>query len=276
MTSSTSGIKHIPSLLARQTLLDKELTAPVANRPQIRLLPWLQVIKVGGRAIMDRGAAAILPLVEELRRAMPEHRMLILTGAGIRARHLYGVGLGLGLPFGSLAPLAASEAGQNGHMLAALLANRASPTWSTPPSRTSWPSTWPPCGPWSGAPLRRTTTTSSRRPSAASRCTGRTPVPSSWLTPSARRSSPSSRTWTGSTPATRTTPAPSRPSSSGRPPSPNRPSAAAPPFDATLLEVMATAKHLEHVQVVNGLVPGRLIAALRGEHVGTIVRRDHR
>jgi molybdenum storage protein len=53
---------------------------------------------------------------------LPEHRLLILTGAGIRARHVYSVGLDLGLPAGSLAPLAASEAGQNGHILAALLA----------------------------------------------------------------------------------------------------------------------------------------------------------
>ena len=50
------------------------------------------------------------------------HRLLILTGAGIRARHVYSVGLDLGLPVGSLAPLAASEAGQNGHILASLLA----------------------------------------------------------------------------------------------------------------------------------------------------------
>jgi molybdenum storage protein len=44
------------------------------------------------------------------------------------------------------------------------------------------------------------------------------------------------------------------------------------PVDRTLLEVMATARHLQHVQIVNGLVPGRLTAALRGEHVGTIIR----
>ena len=71
---------------------------------------------------MDRGHEAILPLVDELRTLLPEHRLLILTGAGIRARHLYSVGLDLGLPVGSLAPLAASEAGQNGHILACLLA----------------------------------------------------------------------------------------------------------------------------------------------------------
>src|SRR6201996_4780460 len=119
---SASTIKHLGSALARQTLLDSDLTRPVAGARPIRILPWLQVVKIGGRSIMDRGPEAILPLVDELRRLLPEHRMLILTGAGIRARHLYGVGLDLGLPVGSLAPLAASEAGQNGHILAVLLA----------------------------------------------------------------------------------------------------------------------------------------------------------
>ena len=43
------------------------------------------------------------------------------------------------------------------------------------------------------------------------------------------------------------------------------------PVDRALLEVMANARHLERVQVVNGLVPGRLTAALRGQHVGSII-----
>jgi molybdenum storage protein len=43
-------------------------------------------------------------------------------------------------------------------------------------------------------------------------------------------------------------------------------------LDRALLDVMATARHIEHVQVVNGLVPGRLTAALSGEHIGAIVR----
>src|SRR5688500_4424845 len=121
MTES-SNTKHVPSSLARQTLLDRELTRPVTDRPPIRLLPWLNVVKIGGRSIMDRGREAILPLVDELRRALPEHRMLLLTGAGIRARHVFSVGLDLGLPTGALASLAAKEEGQNGHLLAAHLA----------------------------------------------------------------------------------------------------------------------------------------------------------
>ena len=122
MTEPASTAKHVASPLARQTLLDSNLTRPIAGGRPIRLLPWVQVVKIGGRSIMDRGADAILPIVDELRKLMQEHRLLILTGAGIRARHLYSVALDLGLPVGSLAPLAASEAGQNGHILAALLA----------------------------------------------------------------------------------------------------------------------------------------------------------
>ena len=98
MPERTSTAKHVASPLARQTLLDSDLTRPVAGGRPIRLLPWVQVVKIGGRSIMDRGAEAILPIVDELRKLMQEHRLLILTGAGVRARHLYSVALDLGLP----------------------------------------------------------------------------------------------------------------------------------------------------------------------------------
>ncbi|TXL72003.1 hypothetical protein FHP25_27605 [Vineibacter terrae] len=75
-------IKHVASPLARQTLLDRDLTRPVAGGRPIRLLPWVQVAKIGGRSIMDRGHDAILPLVDALRTLLPEHRLVILTGAG--------------------------------------------------------------------------------------------------------------------------------------------------------------------------------------------------
>ena len=55
MSETTSTIKHVASPLARQTLLDNNLTRPVAGGPSIRILPWLQVVKIGGRSIMDRG-----------------------------------------------------------------------------------------------------------------------------------------------------------------------------------------------------------------------------
>ncbi len=125
MTNPPTGLslvnKDVPSPLMRQTLLDRELVRAV-DRPVVRLLPWLNIVAIGGRSIIDRGRETLEPIVDVLRGALADHRMLILTGAGIRGRHVLGVGLDLGLPTGVLAGLVATEAEQNGHLLAALLA----------------------------------------------------------------------------------------------------------------------------------------------------------
>ena len=123
MTTDTRGGEARRVAACPPDAAGPDLTGPATDVEPIRLLPWLSVVKVGGRSIMDRGAEAILPLVEELRRVLPEHKLLILTGAGIRARHVFSVGLDLGLPVGNLQGLAATESGQNGSILANLLAN---------------------------------------------------------------------------------------------------------------------------------------------------------
>jgi len=270
MADSTNTIKHVASPLARQTLLDSELTRPVAGRRPIRLLPWLQVVKIGGRSIMDRGAEAILPLVDELRRLLPEHRLLLLTGAGIRARHLYGVGLDLGLPVGSLAPLAASEAGQNGHILASLLApegvsyvehstiaNQLAIHLSA--ARAVVGSAFPPYHhhefPGSRIPIHRADTGAFLLADALG-AAGLTLVEDvdGVYTADPRAVGGERGELIREIDAAELA---------------QRPGTL--PLDPALLEVMATARHLEHVQIVNGLVPGRLTAALRGEHVGTLI-----
>jgi len=273
MTSEANTIKHVASPLARQTLLDRNLTRPVAGKRPIRLLPWLQVIKIGGRSIMDRGPDAILPVVEELRKILPEHRLLILTGAGIRARHLYSVGLDLGLPVGSLAPLAATEAGQNGHILASLLAPEGVSYIEHPTvanqlaihltaARGVVGSAFPPYHhhefPTSRIPPHRADTGAFLIADALG-AAGLTIVEDvdgvydldpngpdgskAQLLKEVRADDLAKKEGTL-------------------------------PFDRALLEVMATARQLERVQVVNGLVPGRITAAMRGEHVGTIVHTN--
>ena len=56
MADTTDKIKHVASPLARQTLLDSELTRPVAEKRPIQLLPWLQVVKIGGRSARTRSS----------------------------------------------------------------------------------------------------------------------------------------------------------------------------------------------------------------------------
>lgn len=270
MADSTNTIKHVASPLARQTLLDSDLTRPVAGRKPIRILPWLQVVKIGGRSIMDRGADAILPVVDELRKLLPEHRLLILTGAGIRARHLYSVGLDLGLPVGSLAPLAASEAGQNGHILAALLAPDGvsyveHPTIASQlaihlsAARAVVGSAFPPYHhhefPGSRIPIHRADTGAFLLADALG-AAGLTIVEDVDGLYSADPKAPGGE----QAQLIRETSAAELAQHQGTL-----------PLDPAFVEVMAHARHLERVQVVNGLVPGRITAALRGEHVGTLI-----
>lgn len=275
MTELPNTIKHVASPLARQTLQDKDLTRPVAGRRPVRILPWLQVVKIGGRSIMDRGAEAILPVVEEIRKLLPEHRLLILTGAGVRARHLYGVGLDLGLPVGSLAPLAASEAGQNGHILASLLAPEGvsyieHPTIASQlaihlaAARAVVGSAFPPYHhhefPNSRIPTHRGDTGAFLLADALG-AAGLTIVEDVDGVYDADPNGPNGK----QAKLIRETTSAELAGIEG-----------ALPFDRALIEVMATARHIERVQIVNGLVPGRITAAMRGEHVGTIIHTGAR
>ena len=270
MTNSTSNIKHISSGLASQTLLDNNLTRPVAGVRPIRLLPWLQVVKIGGRAIMDRGADAILPIVDELRKLLPEHRLLILTGAGIRARHVMSVGLDLGLPVGSLAPLAASEAGQNGHILASLLAPEGVSYVDHPTianqlaihpqaTRAVVGSAFPPYHhhefPGARIPPHRADTGAFLLADAFG-AAGLTIIED---VDGVYDRDPNGAEGAKAELIKETSYADLAKSEGTL------------PFDRALLEVMGNARHIERVQVINGLVPGRLTAALRGEHVGTLI-----
>jgi molybdenum storage protein len=60
--------------------------------------------------------------VDEIVACRKDHQMLIGSGAGTRARHLYSVAAGLNLPAGVLSQLGASVANQNASMLGQLLA----------------------------------------------------------------------------------------------------------------------------------------------------------
>ena len=46
------------------------------------------------------------------------------------------------------------------------------------------------------------------------------------------------------------------------------------PFDRVLVDLLACARQVKRFQIINGLKPQLLEPALRGEHVGTIVRKD--
>ena len=111
----------------RQRLVDGSLSDAALQRateatPNLAILPWVNVVKIGGQSIMDRGRNAVWPVVDEIVANLPRHKMILGTGAGTRARHIYSLAIDLGLPVGVLTVLGTAVAWQNAQMLQYLLA----------------------------------------------------------------------------------------------------------------------------------------------------------
>jgi molybdenum storage protein len=272
-SDSSFAVKDVPSALMRQTLIDRELVRPI-DRPVIQLMPWLNVVTIGGRSIIDRGSEALTSVIDELRTALAEHRMLILTGPGIRARHVLGVGLDLGMPTGVLAGLAGVEAEQNGHLIAALLASEGVSYLQhtsvahqlavhLAASRAVVSNGYPPYGlyefpPEVGKiPPHRTDT-------------GAFLLADAYGAAQTIYVKDVDGVFTGDPATDDSAELISRISAAEL----LRKNLDTLPVDALLLQLMQRAKHVKQIQIINGRTPGNITKALRGEHVGTIVHTD--
>ncbi|HTD48932.1 MAG TPA: uridine kinase [bacterium] len=121
--------RALESLVMSRSLTDRELLAATERTPDYAILPHASVVKIGGQSIIDRGRQAVYPIVEELKENFTtrNHKLLIGTGAGTRARHLYSLGVDLGLPTGVMTILGTAVAVQNAHILGYLLAKHGIP-----------------------------------------------------------------------------------------------------------------------------------------------------
>ncbi|MCK5873559.1 MAG: hypothetical protein KAG82_02590 [Alcanivoracaceae bacterium] len=116
-------IAGMDNALAGQSLSGHEMHEKLASRDTVTVLPDVWVIKIGGQSVMDRGREAVYPILEELVAAKKNGTNFILAaGGGTRARHVYSLGLDLSLPTGMLARLGASVPVQNARMLQILTA----------------------------------------------------------------------------------------------------------------------------------------------------------
>lgn len=113
--------------LVSGSLTDDALLNRTREPSMVSILPDANVVKIGGQSIIDRGRVAVFPILEEIVRNIPEHKMIIGTGAGTRARHAYSVGADLGLPTGVLGVLGTFVSMQNARMLHYLLAKHGIP-----------------------------------------------------------------------------------------------------------------------------------------------------
>lgn len=111
----------IENKLQGETLVRKGLMKKHANTAQLRLVPELHVVKIGGHGIVDFGREVVLPLMEEIGVLSKKYKMLVVTGGGVRVRHILDIGIDLGMPTGVLAELAAKISEQNAEIVTLLL-----------------------------------------------------------------------------------------------------------------------------------------------------------
>jgi len=114
---------HVKSKLMGESLVSRSFMESLTVAPQRRLFPDVNIIKIGGQSICDRGVKALPPIIEEIVENKKEHKMLITTGGGTRSRHIYSIGLELGMPTGIIAKFGSSISEQNALLVATLLSS---------------------------------------------------------------------------------------------------------------------------------------------------------
>jgi molybdenum storage protein len=268
-------LTELGASLVTGSLSDEELLASTGTAEPFHILPDANVVKVGGQSLIDRGRAALYPVLEELVANLPGHKLIIGCGAGTRARHAYSIGLDLGLPTGVLSVLGTFVSSQNARMVHYLLAKHGIP-FIEPAGFAQLPLYleerravvffgMPPYTFWQ------------RNPEVGA---GRIPP---------------HRTDTGVYLVSEVFGARSMifiKDEDGlytADPKKDRNATFIPEItiselrerdlqdvvvERAVLDLMATAGHSRRIQVINGLVPGNITRALNGEHVGTVITSD--
>jgi molybdenum storage protein len=260
-------------MLMRESLLDKRVMSSTET-PVVAMLPFCHVIKVGGRSIIDRGKSATYPLVDAIAAALANFKLVIGTGGGIRSRHVTSIAMDLGLPTGVLAQLRIIDALGNAHLLGTLLAPHG--VVAIPPEILGHMLPFfikaapavicngdPPFSIWEHPP--RVGRIPPHRTDAGSfllaecyGCANHTLIKDvDGLYEADPKTNPKAVfikdiTVTELKARNLTTL----------------------PFDRVLIDLLACARQVKQFQIINGLKPHLLEPALRGEHVGTIVRKD--
>jgi molybdenum storage protein len=112
---------HVKSRLMGESLVSKEFIDNLEIAPQQRLYPDVALLKIGGQSICDRGVKALPSVLKEIVANRTDHKMLITTGGGTRSRHIYSIGLEMGMPTGVIARFGSTISEQNALMIAILL-----------------------------------------------------------------------------------------------------------------------------------------------------------
>ena len=124
MTEIADGRAHIKSRLMRESLQNRDVLLRTDSERDLRIFPDVTLVSIGGQSIFDRGKAAILPLVDELVEIKRDRsqKLVIGVGGGTRVRHTISIALDLGIPVGGVAQLVGAMEELNAILLNSLLA----------------------------------------------------------------------------------------------------------------------------------------------------------
>ena len=125
MTIKDDKRHHLDSMLMRESMVDKKVMASTES-PVVRMLPHVHVVKIGARSILESGKEVCYPVVETLTKILEKEKLILSTGGGARSRHVFSIGIDLGLPTGGVAQLVGAMEECNAVFLNALLAGHGS------------------------------------------------------------------------------------------------------------------------------------------------------
>ena len=123
---TSDGRTHIDSSLMRESLVDRRVLSRTHSENELSILPDVVLVSIGGQSIFDRGGKAISAMAAELAALRGKHKMVIGVGGGTRVRHTMSIGFDLGLPTGGVAQLVGAMEEANAVFLNALLAKHGS------------------------------------------------------------------------------------------------------------------------------------------------------
>lgn len=264
---------HVQSMLMRESLLDKKVMSSTET-PVVPMLPFCHVLKIGGRSVIDNGRKAVYPLVEAIRGALDEFKLVIGTGGGVRSRHVTSIGMDLGMPTGVLAQLRIIDALGNAHLLGTLLAPQG--VIAIPPEILGHMLPFfinaapgvicngdPPFSIWEHVPKMgrippHRTDAGTFLLAECYGCATHTLIKD---VDGLYDSDPKVNSDAKFIPEITVSELKQRKLQTL-------------PFDRVLIDLLGNARQMKQFQIINGLKPELLVRALRGEHVGTIVKKD--
>jgi molybdenum storage protein len=266
------GRTHLKSRFMRESLVDRSIVEGAVT-DEIAILPYLNVISIGGKSIIDRGRKAVFPVIEELVTIRKKYKFVLAVTGGVRVSHTLAMGLDFGLPVGGLAMTIGAIEEQNANMMYSLMAKHGAVRvpkdhytdlphyldndmipiltsnpphhyWEKPPMRGVLPENGSDFGMYMTAEglggrsmifVKDQNGLYDRDPEKHQDANFISEISAKQLLENDQEDLI---------------------------------------IDRTVIEMLARARHLKKIYIVNGLVPGSITKAINGEDVGTIIYKD--